>query len=296
LRRSTPSITFNVSGTGSAVNVPQITVTDPVAPANDLTLPFGTVQNGLNSAQSFTVSNSGNADLVVGTIASVNPLAAPFTITSDNCSGKTVAPAGSCTVAIKFAPSGAGVFSDAFNIPSNDPTTPQVTFNVSGTGNVAPAAPELISPADGQTGIGTAATLEWKSSTDPDGDAVSYHVYYCTDSTFVSCTPVNVAMQKKAGIFLAFSGLMFAGFALRKGARGKAVFLVLMATLLLSGGIVMSACGSDIKTSDPAAATNTNVTYQASGLAGGSTYYWKVVSDDWKGGLATSPMWTFKTL
>jgi hypothetical protein len=102
-------------------------------------------------------------------------------------------------------------------------------------------------------------------------------------------------MRKKAGIFLAFSGLMFAGFVARKGARGKAVLLVLMATLLLSTGIFISACGSDNKTSDPAPAANTDMTYEASGLATGSTYYWKVVADDGKGGLTTSPTWTFQT-
>jgi hypothetical protein len=292
---STPSITFNVSGTGSSTNVPQVTVTDPVAPTSDHALPFGMVQNGLFSTQTVTVGNSGNADLVLGTLASVNPLAAPFTITADNCSGKTIAPAGSCTVTVKFAPTSAGGVSDSFDIPSNDPSTPNITLSVSGSGNDAPTAPELISPADGQTGVGTPATLVWKPSTDPDGDAVSYHVYYCTDSTFVSCAPVNVAMRKKAGIFLAFSGLMFAGMVVRKGARGKAVLLVIMATLLLSVGVIISACGSGNETSTPAPEANTDMTYEASGLATGSTYYWKVVADDGKGGLATSPTWTFKT-
>jgi hypothetical protein len=37
------------------------------------------------------------------------------------------------------------------------------------------------------------------------------------------------------------------------------------------------------------------MTYQASGLSSVSTYYWKVVADDGKGGLATSLTWTFKT-
>jgi hypothetical protein len=295
---STPSITFSVSGTGSSASEPQITVTDPVAPANDLTLPFGTVQNGLFSEQTVTVGNSGNADLAIVSVASTNPLSAPFSITADNCSTKTLAPAASCTITVKFAPSAAGPFQDSFNIQSNDPSMLQATFNVSGSGNDAPTAPALVSPTDGQTGIGTTATLEWKRSTDPNGDAVSYHVYYCTDSTFVSCTPVNVAMQKKAGIFLAFSGLLFAGFVVRKGARGKTVLLVLLAVLLLSTGILLTACGSNdaafIPTTPPPATTN--MTHQASGLTGGSLYYWKVVADDGKGGLATSPTWTFSTM
>ncbi len=287
---STPSITFSVSGTGSTATAPQITVTDPVPPANDLTLPFGTVQNGLSSEQTVTVSNSGNANLVIGTVASVNPLAAPFSIATDNCSGKTLAPSGSCTLIVQFAPTQSGTFSDSFDIPSNDLSTPSVTFNVSGSGNNPPTAPQLISPTDGQTGVGTNTTLQWKPSTDPDGDAVTYHVYCCTDSTFASCTPVNVAMRS-TGIYLALSGLLFAGFAVRKGARGKAILLILLATLLLSTGIILSACGSSGGTT--LTASNTDMTHQVSGLTGGSTYYWKVVADDGKGGLASSPTWSF---
>ncbi len=287
---STPSITFAVSGTGSVVSVPQITVTDPVLPANDLTLPFGMVQNGLSSEQTVTVSNGGNANLVIGAVASVNPLAAPFSMATDNCSGKTLAPSGSCTLTVQFTPTQSGTFYASFDIPSNDPSTPSITFNVNGSGNNPPTAPQLLSPTDGQTGVGTNPTLEWKPSTDPDGDAVTYHVYCCTDSTFASCTPVDVAMRR-TGIYLALSGLLFVGFAVRKGARGKAILLILIATLLLTTGVVLSACGTSGGTTSTA--SSTAMTHQVSGLTGGSTYYWKVVADDGKGGLASSPTWSF---
>ena len=121
---TTPSAVVSVSGTGSSTTVPQIVITDPVAPTTDHQIPFGTVLNNVTSDQTVTVSNSGNADLVVGQIASANPLAAPFSIMADTCSGQSIAPAGSCTLIVRFAPITSGVFSDTFDIPSNDPTTP----------------------------------------------------------------------------------------------------------------------------------------------------------------------------
>jgi hypothetical protein len=270
---------------------PAITVTDPVPPPNDLQMAFGTVSDGVTSSLTVTVGNSGNANLVIGSIGVVKPLTASFSIPTDNCSGKTIASSGTCTIVVMFAPTGVGLFSGSFDIPSNDPTMQSVTFNVSGSGNNPPTVPQLVYPANGQTGVASPVTLEWRPSTDLDGDAVNYHVYCCTDSTFATCTPVTVAMQRTTGIYLAFSGLLFAGFAVRKGARGKAMLLILVATLLLSTGIIITACGSSSSVTPPAPPSN--VTNQVSGLTSGSTYYWKVVADDGKGGLATSPTWSF---
>ena len=76
-------------------NNPDITVTDSVVPDNDLQVPFGNVVTWVvNSDETVTVTNNGAANLVIGAIASVNPLAAPFSIPTDNCSNHTIAPAG----------------------------------------------------------------------------------------------------------------------------------------------------------------------------------------------------------
>jgi len=289
---TTPSAVVSVSGTGSSTTVPQIAITDSVVPANDHQIPFGTVLNNVTSDHTVTVSNSGNADLVVGQIASANPLAAPFSITADTCSGQSIAPAGSCTLTIRFAPIISGPFSDTFDIPSNDPTTPSVTMSVSGTGNNPPTAPSLVSPADGETGVGTTATLEWKPSTDPDGDAITYNLTYCTDSTFASCAPV-VAFKGRTGIYLAGSGLLFLGFVMTRGGRGRKYMLVLMMAMLLTTGVLFASCSSS--SDDNPAPGGTNMTYQVSGLNNATTYYWKVVANDGKGGQASSPTGSFTT-
>ncbi len=128
--------------------VPVVAVTDSIAPAGDRQLPFGGVASGSNLSGTVTVANAGNAALVLGTVATANQLATPFSITADTCSGQTLAPAATCTVTVLFAPSATGAFSDAFDVPSNDPATPSVTLSVSGTG-VAPAiaVSDSIAPA-----------------------------------------------------------------------------------------------------------------------------------------------------
>jgi hypothetical protein len=282
----------------SAAAAPHIVVTDPIAPATDLQIPFGTITDGLTSDQTVTVSNSGNANLIIGTIASANPLAAPFSITADNCSGKTIAPAGTCTMTIRFAPTAATASSDSFDIPSNDSATPSVTMNVSGTGlsaatNNPPSAPTLVSPSDGQTGVGTTATLEWTKSTDPDNDPLTYHVYDCTDNTFASCTPVDVASRGMTGLYFAGSGLLFVGFVFTRGNRGKMLMLALMLGIVLMTSALVISCGKSSSSDTPA--TSTDITHQVPGLSSATTYYWKVVADDGKGGLASSATWSFTT-
>jgi len=133
-------VTVNVSGSGTALPVAEITVTDSVAPVGDLQVPFGGVTAGSTAEQTVTVKNDGNADLTVGTIGTPNALAAPFSIQFDNCSGKTIAPLASCTFKVRFAPVAAGTFSDTFTVPSNDSDENPVTLSVSGTGTALPVA------------------------------------------------------------------------------------------------------------------------------------------------------------
>ena len=294
----TATVTMSVSGTGTATPAPHIVATDSIAPAGDLSIPFGNVTDGLTSDQTVTVTNSGNASLIIGTIASPNPLAAPFSITTDNCSGKTIAPAGACAITVRFAPTAPTASSDSFDIPSNDPGTATVTMSVSGTGlsaatNNPPSAPTLVSPSDGQTGVGTTATLEWTKSTDPDNDPLTYHVYSCPGDPSASCAPVDVASRGMAGIYFAGSGLLFFGFVFTRGNRGRTLMLTLMiATLLMTGALFIS-CGKSSSSNTPA--TSTDITHQVSGLSSATTYYWKVVADDGKGGLASSATWSFTT-
>lgn len=132
-----PSVTVAVSGNGVSLSVPNISVTDSVAPTTDQDIPFGSAAIGALLDQTVTVTNDGNADLVLGSVGVATALAAPFSLVNDNCSGQTVAPTLSCTIGVHFEPTATGTFNDAFDIPSNDAADPAVTVLVSGTGTFA---------------------------------------------------------------------------------------------------------------------------------------------------------------
>ncbi|MDP2324725.1 MAG: choice-of-anchor D domain-containing protein [Gammaproteobacteria bacterium] len=151
-----PSVTVAVSGIGVAIPVPAITVTDSRAPDTDHLVPFGSVGTGAQLNQTVTVTNNGNANLVLGSVAVANALLAPFSITADNCSDQTVAPAGNCVIDVQFEPTAPGDFSDAFDIPSNDPDPDDASLivSVSGTGIGDPIPNIVVTddtlPADDQ--------------------------------------------------------------------------------------------------------------------------------------------------
>jgi hypothetical protein len=137
-----PSVVVTVSGNGTVALVPNIVVTDSIAPASDLLLPFGSVLAGASATATVTVANNGTAPLQVGNVAGTDALGAGFAIQADSCSGQSLDPAASCTIDVAFQPGAAGPFSDSFDIPSDDPDTPSVTMNVTGTGTAA-AAPNI---------------------------------------------------------------------------------------------------------------------------------------------------------
>jgi hypothetical protein len=199
---------------------------------------------------------------------------------------------------VQFEPAVSGSYNGSFDIPSNDPSNPDVTLSVNGTGDNPPSAPTLLSPVDGATGIGTATTtLTWGRSTDPDGDTITYHLTYCTDSTFSTCSPVTVASSKP--FYFASSSLLFLGFIMARGSRGRRgrrVLLFLLVVIILASGSLIYSCSTPRESvSSPSSISSSDVSFQATGLTSGTTYYWKVVADDGKGGLTESTVWSFKT-
>ena len=96
---------------------------------------FGSIGVGSTSvAQTFTVSNTGGAALVIGTITFTGANASEFGILNDNCSGGTLAASSTCTVQAVFSPASAGAKSANLSIPSNAPT---VNVPLIGTGTAA---------------------------------------------------------------------------------------------------------------------------------------------------------------
>ena len=94
---------------------------------------FGNVRMGQVEQKVLTVTNTGVANLTIGTVGNSNPLAAPFSITANTCNNANLAPNTSCTLNVRLNGTTQGAKNDSFNIPSNDPDSPNLTVNVNGT-------------------------------------------------------------------------------------------------------------------------------------------------------------------
>ncbi len=300
------SVTVNLSGTGVAL-VSDIIVVDSLAPIADLQLPFGDLATGQVSDETVTLSNSGNGTLSINQIAEFDLSGSVFSILNDLCSNQALAPSENCTFDVRFSPTAVTTYNDSFKIPSNDPDENPVFINVSGAGlqatvNNPPGKPELVFPANGQTGLSQDLNFEWKPVSDPDGDPVFYDLYVCDSPDPLSCTPQVVASLSNQssgavgegfGFSFILIGIVYLGFDQRKRFPWKK--LGPLAAILLLTGTMLVSCSSGGGGSLPAEIQPDNKTQTITGLAAGTTYYWTVVAKDDQGGTTQSDIWQFTT-
>jgi hypothetical protein len=99
-------------------------------------LNFVQVIVGGSSTKTVTVSNAGDGNLAIVTIALSGTNADHFSIptANDHCSNQTVLPSSSCTFDVKFSPTLTGCKSATLSIPSNDPDIPTVNVPLNGNG------------------------------------------------------------------------------------------------------------------------------------------------------------------
>jgi hypothetical protein len=135
---SSPDI-INLSGTGVSGAQPGINIA-PASPFN-----YGSVVVGANSSQSFTITSTTTAALVMGsppaTISGTN--AADFVLTSGCTAGQSLAQSQTCLETVKFTPSATGSRTAQLNISDNAAGSPQI-IQLSGTGTTPIAS---VSPA-----------------------------------------------------------------------------------------------------------------------------------------------------
>ena len=93
----------------------------------------GGVNLGASESATFTVSNMGTLNLVIGSLSITGTDAQEFGIEKNNCSGQTVPSSGTCTFDVVFSPTSAGEKSANLSIMSNDPSTPTLTVPLGGT-------------------------------------------------------------------------------------------------------------------------------------------------------------------
>ena len=144
--------TVSLTGTG----------VQPVVDFDVSDLAFGDQAVGTSSAgQTVTISNQGNATLTISSIGMIGGNAGDFTTESNTCAPfpKNLSPAASCTVTVRFAPTGAGARASALRVTSNAPTGTD-DLPLSGTGIVIPEltfAPTSLSFGDQTTGTSSGA-------------------------------------------------------------------------------------------------------------------------------------------
>ncbi|MGD9583164.1 MAG: IPTL-CTERM sorting domain-containing protein, partial [Lysobacterales bacterium] len=142
--------TFSPTATGAANQL--ITLTSDAPPASDnqfslqgsgvapgigispASLAFGNVLVGQTSAaQTVTLSNTGTANLTLGTLALSGANAADFALSADTCTAQVIVPAASCTFDVSLTPAATGARAAQVDIPSDAPSSPDA-LPVSGTG------------------------------------------------------------------------------------------------------------------------------------------------------------------
>ncbi len=133
----------NLKGILLRYSVPQISV----SPTD---IDFGEVQPGALLEKTVTVTNTGNGELVIGTIT-VPSLSPPFSITSDGCSGQSLARRRTCRVTYRFLPESEGSFPSSSDIPSNAFNQNPVTVTLNGTGKGETNYIHLLNPSNGNT-------------------------------------------------------------------------------------------------------------------------------------------------
>lgn len=149
-----------------------------------------------SAVQKITVSNTGGAALAVKSIAVGGANPGDFPTSGDTCSGATVSPGASCSIAVAFSPAAAGARSATVTFSDNAPGNPHAVA-VSGQANPRPlATPQLTATASGSVEVGGAiwATAGLSSGSAPTG-SVTLSLYADTNCTaspiFTSTKPLS---------------------------------------------------------------------------------------------------------
>jgi hypothetical protein len=157
------------SGSGGGSGGNDRTSSKPDIATSDSLMEFGNVVIDNFGDLILTITNRGKGLLSIDQIAQTNPLAPPFEIIIDNCSGRIGAFNDSCTLKIRFSPSSQMDYNDAFDIPSNDPDEGTITVNVFGDGRALNVSINQVITDDCQNQkIKLIVTV-----TDKSGDAVT---------------------------------------------------------------------------------------------------------------------------
>ncbi len=201
-----------LDGTDSVRNVERLVFSDqtvnlgPVAVLAPLSRTFAArqINTTASAPQTVAVSNTGTEPLHVSGVTLVGSNPGDFAISSDPCSGATVAVGASCTVGVTFRPTADGARSATLRFTDDSTTGTTQDATLSGTGTVGPPPNNLPTgrPSIGDStpqpfqlltastagiadadGIATAFTFQWQQ-TAQNGAGAFTNVANATGATF----------------------------------------------------------------------------------------------------------------
>ncbi|MFN8537727.1 MAG: choice-of-anchor D domain-containing protein [Thermomicrobiales bacterium] len=155
----TDQIDLTVTGVGtvsSSVRGNSVATPTPAVSFSPAVVNFGNVPLATSVAATVTMTNTGNAPLV---ISSFTPAGAAFTVSGNGCTASvTLNPGQSCSFAVTYVPAGVGPASGSASIASNVPGSPHVVnFSGFGVSSVIAFTPPPVN--FGQVAVGSGSTL-----------------------------------------------------------------------------------------------------------------------------------------
>jgi hypothetical protein len=109
----------------------------PTATLTPSTYNYGTVNEGSNKSETFTLKNTSTSSytLNISSITTTGTSKGDFVITTNTC-GATLAKSATCSITVEFSPSTAGAESATLTVDDNT-SGGSTTAALSGTGNAA---------------------------------------------------------------------------------------------------------------------------------------------------------------
>jgi hypothetical protein len=288
-------------------------------------------------AQSLTVTNSGNADLSISTAGVIGTNATDFSTNTDTCSGSNLAPSGTCAIGVTFTPTATGPRTATLIITDNNNGVVGSTQSVALTGtgiqasiaisSVNPSSVTLVQGGNSQTvtvaltSTNYTGTVTLATSTLPSGvTATIAQPGTGTSGTITLQAASNATLVNNQTITITASGNGIspasASFTLSVAAQTTAT--TLPATSITSNSAIMngtinsggaSGTARFIWGPDPdlpccsvglgvdAISTTQTFSYQLTGLATNTTYYYRMRFDpDSNGSQPQGDIVSFTTL
>ncbi len=119
--------TIALTGTGTSSGSPSVSL-------SATNIDFGNVEKGSTSdVQTVTLTNSGSENLAVSSVTLAGESNSSGFSHTDSCHGESIAPGGTCTIALTFAPPAEGTYDSVLEVTDDAADSPQQIL-LSGTG------------------------------------------------------------------------------------------------------------------------------------------------------------------